>query len=295
MDEGVDHDDKYRMVEDEFLTAAQKWTVHLHAAEYKKQERKVKARNAATIDSISRPVMGKIPDHTRRKVEGIAKSKAQKDAIEFLLAKKADVEDMDSDGDGLPYMNTSLHCLMDSPGKKAASLSKITSAKATTRAAAGFRKPAQTKKAFSRKIASDFQLSKDRGSSTHASRESDISTASEDEDDDLDAPIPAPKLLPVERARISSATSLSTLQPATSDLASRISISNQRSTSGQLSLAAVERDPPRPSFTDFDPPCGFSDLSGRAARRLDQARKVKEEQEKEEQKKKNLDIIPSFM
>lgn len=294
MDEGMDHDDKYRMVEDEFLTVAQKWTVHLHAAEYKKQKKMVKARNAETIDSISRPVTGKMPDHTRRRVEGVAKSKAQRTAIEALLGKKAAADETDSDEDGLPYVGTSLHCLMDSPGKKAASLSKIASAKVTTRAAAGFQKPAQAKTAFGQRMASVFPLSKSRSSPTPAMREFDLSTASEDEDDDLDAPIPAPKLHPVERICTSRATCLSTSHP-TSTSVGRTPVSNQRSMLIQSPVTAVERDPPRPSFTDFEPPHAFSDLSGRAARRLEQARKAKADQEKEETKKKKLDIIPTFM
>jgi hypothetical protein len=281
MVEGIDCDDKYRMVEDEFLAVAQKWTVHLHAAEYKKQEKMVKARNAETIDSISRPVTGKMPDHTRRRVEGIAKSKAQRDAIEALVGNKAVADDTDSDEDGLPYRNTSLHGLMDSPGKKAASLSRITSAKATTRAAAGFRKPAQTK--ASGRMASSSQLSKD------------VSTASEDEDDDLDAPVPAPKLYPVERIHVSAATSLSTSYPTTSAAAGRTLVSDQGSTLVQSSVSTAERDPPKPSFTGFEAHRAFSDLSERAARRLEQARKAKEEEEREEQKKKKVDIIPTFM
>lgn len=122
----MEYDDKYRMVEDEFLTVAKRFTVHLHAAEYKRQQKMVKSRNADTINSISRPVTGKMPAHTKRRTEAVARAKTQKAALEGALGKKAeDASDDSDDGDGLPYFGTTLHGLMDSPRKKAASLEDL--------------------------------------------------------------------------------------------------------------------------------------------------------------------------
>ena len=109
MKEGLEHDDKYRMVEDEFLSVAQKFTVHLHAAEYKKQQKMAQTRNAETITSISRPAVGVMPDQTKRRVEGIERSKKQRNAIGGLLDKnKATLSDDSDSGDGLPYVGTSM-------------------------------------------------------------------------------------------------------------------------------------------------------------------------------------------
>jgi hypothetical protein len=293
MNEGVDRDDKYRMVEDEFLTVAQKWTVHLHAQEYKRLEKMVKARNAETINSISRPVSDRMPDHARRREESVAKSKAQRDTLEGLLRKKSDAEDTDSNEDGLPYVGTSLHDLMGSPGKKAASLSKIGPAQATTRAAAGFQKPAQTKTASKQRTDFHSPLSESNHQPTLPSKDSEVSTASEDEDDDLDAPIPAPKLQPVQRVRIYTAISSSSSHSITSS--QQTSGLNQKSTLVPCAVATVENAPPEQNFTDFEPPRALSDAAGWRAKRCEKARQAKEDQEKEEQKKKKLDIIPTFM
>ena len=284
MDEGMDRDDKYRMVEDEFLTVAQRWTVHLHAAEYKRQEKVVKARKAETINSISRPVTDRMPDHTRRRVDGVARSKSQRNAIEGLLGKEVDVGDTDSDEDGLPYVGTTLHGLMDSPRRKAASLLKIGSVKAITRAAAGFQ--AQSKTTSSQILASDSPLSKRNCQPDHAPQ-SDVSTASSDEDDDLDAPIPTPRLGAIGRAWISKVDSFSSSRPVgSSSSAIQTSGSIQRSTliQSKAAVATIEREPPRT----------LSGINGRRARR-EQARLAKEKEEREEQKRKKLDVIPNFL
>jgi len=141
----MEHDDRYRMVEDEFLSIAQRFTVHLHVAEYKRQQKMVKARKADDISTISRPVTGVMPDHTRRKVNSVAQAKAQGNAIQILAEKKkAEQARDDSDSDDgiqLPYVGTTLHGLMDSPRKKATSLAHLKGVKVATRAAAGYKKP----------------------------------------------------------------------------------------------------------------------------------------------------------
>jgi len=293
MDEGLDHDDKYRMVEDEFLTVAQKWTVHLHAAEYKRQEKMVKARNAETINSISRPVTDRMPDSTRRRVEGMEKSEKQRAAFRKLLATKSNGVDTDSDEESHPWANTSLHGFMASPGKKAALLSKVRSAKAATRAAAGFHKPAQTKAPFTKRELSDSPPSKNDQQLSRAMNQSNISTASEDEDDDLNAPIPAPKLQPIDRTR-TNITSLSGSRIVTSSTPGQISESKQRSTSIPT-VSTMEKPQSEPSFPAFEPPHAVSDSSGWRAKKFEKSRQAREEQEKQERRKKKVDIIPGFM
>lgn len=196
MEEGESNDDKYRMVEDEFLSVAQQFTVHLHAAEYKRQKKAVKSENAETINSISRPVTGKMPDQTKRKLEAAALAKRQRTIIEVLGRKKENgANSDDSDIEELPYVGTTLHGLMDSPRKKAASLAKLGSM-ATTRAAAGFTKPAIQSNINQHKSLVDSPEPK------HVARQAQVDLAmdsTEDDDDDLDAPILAPKLVALDR------------------------------------------------------------------------------------------------
>lgn len=194
MDEGMLHDDKYRMVEDEFLSVAQQFTVHLHTAEYKRQIKDVKARNADTINFISRPVTGKMPDHTKRKIEAVMRSKKQKAALGGLLGKKGQDDD-ESDAE-LPYMGTTLHGLMDSPRKRNMALARIGRGTPATRAAAGYKESTDQKMTVQTRLSespkSKVQIRLDQ----LAMPELDISTEDEDEDvgpededDDLDAPI----------------------------------------------------------------------------------------------------------
>jgi hypothetical protein len=276
------------------LAVAQKWTVHLHAAEYKRQEKMVKARNAETINTISRPVTDRMPDQTRRRVEGVARSKTQRITIEGLLGKKAATDDIDdSDEDGLPYIGTTLHGLMDSPRRKAASLSKVGSAKTATRAAAGFHKPAQSKMNASQRMGSESPVSRKDHLSSHApNHQLNESTASSDEDDDLDAPIPAPKLEPI--SRVSNPLPSSSRSIACSSAVTQSSRSSQGSSlvQSQVRVATVEKA--LSSFTNVDEPGALSDVSRRRAKRQQLARLEKTKQEKEEQRKKKRDIIPTF-
>lgn len=141
----MDRDDQYRMVEDELLAIAQKFTAHLHAAEYKKRERDVQWRRAAAINSISRPMTGPKPDSTKRKLERVAQEKTQRTVLQTVLGEKKREDgsgsESDSEVEDLPYVGTTLHGLMDSPRKKTRSLGRVMVG-AATRASAGFRAPA---------------------------------------------------------------------------------------------------------------------------------------------------------
>ncbi|KAH8602039.1 hypothetical protein B0O99DRAFT_680189 [Bisporella sp. PMI_857] len=192
MQEGMEYDDRYRMVEDEFLTTAQRFTVHLHAAEYKRQKKVVKTRKAETITSISRPVTGKMPDQTRRRVESVKRAMKQQSTIDNLLGKKHQADNSESDTD-LPYIGTTLHGLMDSPRRKSASLATVRPIAVATRSAAGFDKPAGQAKSFIRKRSGSPKPKAQIRAEKKVIEQGDVSTASssdeEEENDDLDAPI----------------------------------------------------------------------------------------------------------
>jgi hypothetical protein len=299
MREGMDHDDKYRMVEDEFLAVAQRFTVHLHAAEYKRQEKMAKARNAETISSISRPVTGKMPDSTKRKVESIARSKVQQNTIQRLLGEKPEaVEDPydSSDGEGLAYFKTTLRGLMDSPGMKAESLSKLPYGVAT-RAAAGFQKPAaQLKQQLS--VAPESPTPKSSLQLGQSSKSNgDSSTDSSDIDDDLDAPVPSSKFAALDKAFIPTSSSHSSslphiLQPPSlaspqKPTASKPSVHVAKSSLGNSTVAE--------GSTQASSIDSTTDAPTRDRRRLMQARRRDVTHDKDDQDKKKLDVIPTFL
>ncbi|KAI5922572.1 hypothetical protein F4810DRAFT_711438 [Camillea tinctor] len=136
MIDGPDHDDRYRMVEDELLATAQQFTAHLHAAEYQRLKAASRSENAETIKTISRPVVGRMTDVVKKKQERKARLERQKLATRKALANNGRDDDS-TDSEDSPW-RASLHGLMESPRKKVASLDGLVKTTVTTRAAAGF-------------------------------------------------------------------------------------------------------------------------------------------------------------
>ncbi|KAB5540207.1 hypothetical protein GE09DRAFT_1245226 [Coniochaeta sp. 2T2.1] len=120
MIEGLDNDDRYRMVEDEFLSMANDFTKHLHAAEYQRLKAIANTRNAEMIRTISRPVTGRMTDLVKRRRGAAELAASQRRGLKSALGKRKDRQcDSDSDeSDGeLPWAGTSLQGLMESPRK----------------------------------------------------------------------------------------------------------------------------------------------------------------------------------
>ncbi|KAF7917490.1 uncharacterized protein EAE97_012018 [Botrytis byssoidea] len=283
MEEGREHDDKYRIVEDEFLTVAKSFTVHLHTAEYKRLGKMTKTRNADAINSMSRPVVGRMPDATRRKAEEVARSKEQRSVLEKLVGKKADGLSSDSDEETLPFVGTSLYGLMTSPKKRGISLMNISSPTKTTRAAAGFRNP--TKFKTSQRASSPTIKRKTQA----VDLDLDLDATVSEDDDDLDAPISAPKF-PFFRP-INGKDAVNTKSevklPKISTTATPIKLQSLRTP------VAVEANVYKSIKAPIaDPPSHLSATQDRIARRIAQT-KLRRKQEEEDKKK--LDIIPTFL
>ncbi|KAI0502907.1 hypothetical protein F5B22DRAFT_581444 [Xylaria bambusicola] len=141
MIEGTDGDDRYRMVEDEFLATAHQFTAHLHAAEYKRLKANSELENAQTIKNISRPVVGQMTDMVKMKQE--RKTLAEKQRIAARKLRKGEGsgdESTEDDDKNDSWQKQSLYGLMESPGKRAKGLNGLPSATLVTRAAAGFNK-----------------------------------------------------------------------------------------------------------------------------------------------------------
>lgn len=122
MIEGPRYDDRYRMVEDEFLAVAGEFTRHLHAAEYQRLKSLASLKNAQTIHDISRPVTGAPTDAVRRRHAELETAARQQKGLTKVLGKRG--ADQDSDSEEKPWTGTSLQGLMDSPRKKKAPLSR---------------------------------------------------------------------------------------------------------------------------------------------------------------------------
>ena len=204
--EGLNRDDIYIMVEDEFHAMAKQFTQHLHHAEYKRLKDIAKMKNASAITTISRPTdsITEMRDETKKKKEREAKAAKQKAALERIKGQAAAKRprmgsDVESDtevtrGDDL-WTGTTLQGLMTSPSKKQTSLTGLQGVLSSTRAAAGYSKPEN--QASQSKY---FGLDPRRGlpkqgvhiaPSTRASAGTyaiDADSTATEEDDDLDAP-----------------------------------------------------------------------------------------------------------
>lgn len=134
MIEGLEHDDLYRMVEDEFLSTAQQFTAHLHAVEYHRLKAAIKTQNADTIRNISRPVVGRMTDMVEKKQGRKARLAKQEAATRRALANNG----QNADNEEGSCHSSSLYGLMESPRKQATRLDNLTKIATTTRAAAGF-------------------------------------------------------------------------------------------------------------------------------------------------------------
>ncbi|KFY98210.1 hypothetical protein V498_01598 [Pseudogymnoascus sp. VKM F-4517 (FW-2822)] len=185
MIDGFDNDDRYRMVEDEFLDVAKEFTQHLHAAEYQRMKISARAQNAATINAISRPVTTKMGGETRRKVESIARAKKQADTIKDIQGDQPRELEGDSDESQGPWLGTALHGLMEKPRASAAPLTDISGFHSTSKAAAGYKGSSVGR--METYDVPDLQASELTKPASIKSTEGEGETETEDDDDDLAA------------------------------------------------------------------------------------------------------------
>lgn len=140
MIEGLENDDRYRMVEDELFAVASNFTKHLHAAEYHRLKALANTRNADMIRTISRPVTGDMTEVVKRRQDAVRLAASQRRGLKKTLGKRRGTSapsDTD-DGSEQPGAGTSLRDLMDSPRKKKVPLSTVAGITGNTRASAGF-------------------------------------------------------------------------------------------------------------------------------------------------------------
>lgn len=309
MHDGLDHDDRYRMVEDEFLETAKLFTTHLHAAEYRRLKEAARKQNADTISSISRPVTQRMSDSTKRKVEGVSRAKKQTKIVSSLLGK-AGADEGDSDDEGSAWIGTALHGLMDSTQKSASNLIRIGSISSSTKASAGFGKRKQLEAASNlprHAIRESARRFPDR-TDPRASQDD-----SSDDNDDLDGSAytnvvvktaSMPKSSTVKTGSRSSAAGSSGSIQATShrymdgtkssarsmgrNYVTQESIS-ETSEASLPSLISVRLEASE-AFVSQSP-----DSAARIKRRLEQAGSLRVKKEDDTKSQERLDIIPTFL
>ncbi|RYP37062.1 hypothetical protein DL767_003125 [Monosporascus sp. MG133] len=185
MIEGLEADDRYRMVEDELLLIAQRFTAHLHAAEYQRLKEASKSQNAKTIKDISRPVIGPMTELAKRKQERKARAGRQRLARKKALA---DQDDTSSESDD-HYRGNSLFGLMESPVKKVTRLDSLVAPSTATRAAAGLEETKHRKTTF---FGANPRPMLHRLPESRQSKDATLAQAHDETSDaDLDAPEPS--------------------------------------------------------------------------------------------------------
>ncbi|KAK1506613.1 hypothetical protein CTAM01_02945 [Colletotrichum tamarilloi] len=180
MTDGLENDDKYRMVEDELVTIAGHFTAHLHAAEYQRLKAQTRTQNAETIKTISRPVVGSLTELARKRQEELLRKRKQREALR--RAKRDAGRDDEETGDetSVPWRGTSLQGLMHSPKKKEVPLMAL------TRTDSGVRTSA------SGLFGGVVRSSQSKRPAAPAKRSTPVDeTTTEDESDDLGGPVKA--------------------------------------------------------------------------------------------------------
>ena len=321
--EGLDRDDIYIMVEDEFHAIAKTFTKHLHHAEYMRLKVLAKTRNPSAASMISRPVdsITAMRTETKRRKQAEARDARNEATLEQL--KKATVQaqreqsDNDSsdldieDRDGGRWRGTALQGLMTASSRKnQASLTGLQSVKSSTRAAAGFSKAEKRPVPHSAKT---FDLGpKPRPERQIAQQLSEASTSEGAETEDLDAPAPPnrptraskppPKAnrKPVEeslrRPMKPPLPSVSTksLEQSKSNV-SRPRFTPSKSKTGSTHTSSKDDAIERRSDSDSSPPPATSRVrESEAARRRLKAR-ASARKERQKRKSGNADEIPVFM
>lgn len=195
--EGLDQDDSWIMVEDEFYAIAQSYTQHLHYAEYVRRKKEAKAQNAAAMGEIQRPTDGRtaIPKEVQQRKEAEGLLALQKSGLE-QLAVHGDKGDSETDDDA--WAGTHLHGLLASP-RKARSLAGALALKSSTRAAAGFRQPSGLNGTQSQVSANSPVAPPSRAAVVYIDQLDEETASSEDDDLDGQAQVSVPSTIRVER------------------------------------------------------------------------------------------------
>ncbi|TQV98685.1 hypothetical protein V2A60_007606 [Cordyceps javanica] len=141
-------DDQYRIVEDELLQTAQRFTTHLHRAEYSRLKLIARSKNDAAIREIKRPVVGPLTSDAKRRRDQAKRLSKQRSLLsaEGSSSSSANQDDSASGGSS-PWVGTNLRGLLNAPRAETRSLSLAppqpagVASSSLTKAAVGHRPP----------------------------------------------------------------------------------------------------------------------------------------------------------
>ena len=203
--EGLDADDGYIMVEDEFYATAKTFTQHLHHAEYQRLKNSAKMKSASAMSNIMRATdsITAMREETKKKKEAELKAMKHKAALEKIKAlggsKRLRTGDSDSNSESDlettknddPWVGTNLQSLMVNPSKNGTSLTGLDRIKSSTRAAAGYSKPDHQPNRTSKPLglAAPRAIPSKRAAPEQSEQEDDDEATASEDDDDLDAPV----------------------------------------------------------------------------------------------------------
>ncbi|EJP69486.1 uncharacterized protein BBA_01451 [Beauveria bassiana ARSEF 2860] len=138
----VPGDDQYRIVEDELLETAQRFTTHLHRAEYTRLKLIARSKNDAAIREIKRPVIGPLTSDAKRRRDRAQRLSKQRSV---LSAQDGSTTQDESANGSSPWVGTNLRGLLNAPRAESRTLaappmpSAVPSSR--TKAAAGHHPP----------------------------------------------------------------------------------------------------------------------------------------------------------
>ncbi|RDW78660.1 uncharacterized protein DSM5745_05512 [Aspergillus mulundensis] len=187
--EGLDEDDLYIMVEDEFYTVAQTFTQHLHYAEYVRRKKEAKLQNADTIADIARPTDGvtRMSAELTKKIAAEELKAQQDNALDAALGNQP-ARDQDAGDDPeteASWAGTHLQNLLLSP-RRVRSLAALRKVRSSTRAAAGFSQSSGlgTDSGLGNSIGDEVPVENRQGKKVPDPADKNTD---DDDDDDLDA------------------------------------------------------------------------------------------------------------
>lgn len=320
--EGLDRDDIYIMVEDEFHAIARTFTKHLHHAEYMRLKALAKTHNPSAASMISRPVdsITAMRAETKKRKQAEARDARNEATLEQLKKptvqaqrhkSDSDFSDLDiEDRDDGRWKGTALQGLMTTGSRKnQTSLTGLQNVKSSTRAAAGFSKAENRPVPHSAKI---FDLvPKPRPGQQIAQQLSEASTSEGSETEDLDAPVPkrqtlAPKPPPEANRKPVEEPLPRPMKPPLASVSSK-SLEQSKSnvsrprftpyTSKIGSTNTISKDDvvePKSDSDSSPPPASSRVRESEAARRRLKAR-MSARKERQNRKSGNADEIPVFM
>lgn len=305
MIDGFQNDDKYRMVEDEFLDIAKEYTQHLHAAEYLRLKAAARNKGAAAAGEITRPVIGSMPDATKRKLESIERAKEQAEAVAKLKKDKAKME-YESDAEAPePWLGTALHGLMEKPNRTTFTITDVVDTASTSKAARGFKgNKIGRMEGYGLDSGDDTDQAPSR-SPRHVKQEAEP----ESDDDGLDAPIitswkqrlPVASSLPPLKKQIN--TELDLPPPPRRSLFAKTAAAISAPTPRLKTTSPPSEAPASIGKEDvaLELPRTSADILARMAKRRELAKRKRERDEEETKKeelaakKRKESVIPTFL